>query len=239
VPGETLNQIIQRAGGFTAQAYAFGLEFRRDAIRTSQQQNLESVIRRLETQVRSDAQTRLQNISSPDQAQAAQAALRADEVRLANLRNLRATGRVALGLDPERIQLPSLTLEDGDTVVVPPRPAFVGVYGAVNNDNVVIWRSGMTVDDAIKLAGPNSIADISEAYVLRADGTVLGGATRFGFFGLGGLGAATLYPGDTVVIPEKSDRETFYTTFIRGAKDLTAIFYQFGIGAAALKTLKN
>jgi len=46
-------------------------------------------------------------------------------------------------------------------------------------------------------------------------------------------------PGDTVVVPEKADRETAYTRFIRSAKDITAIFYQFGLGAAAIKTLRN
>jgi hypothetical protein len=58
-------------------------------------------------------------------------------------------------------------------------------------------------------------------------------------FGLGGIRSVKVQPGDTVVVPERADRETFYTAFIRGAKDITAIFYQFGIGAAALKTLKN
>jgi protein involved in polysaccharide export with SLBB domain len=238
-PGETLNQIIERAGGFTAQAYAYGLEFRRDSVKVSQQRNLETVVRRLETQVRADAQTRLQNVTSAEQAQATQAALRADEVRLNNLRTLQATGRVALGLDPERVQLPSLALEDGDVVNVPTRPAFIGVYGAVNNENAIIWRAGITVDEAIRKAGPTVAADTGQAYVLRADGTVLSSTEKFAFFGLGGLGGTALYPGDTVVVPEKPDRETLYTTFIRGAKDLTAIFYQFGLGAAALKTLQN
>jgi hypothetical protein len=75
--------------------------------------------------------------------------------------------------------------------------------------------------------------------VLRADGTVLSGNQVAGFFGMGGIRSVKLQPGDTVVVPERAERETLYTTFIRGAKDITAIFYQFGLGAAAIKTLRN
>ena len=238
-PGETLPQLLQRAGGFTPDAYVYGTEFRREATRQSQQQNLDKLIQRLETQMLSDTQTRLQNITSAEQAQTTQAALQADRLRLANLRQLKASGRVALRLDPERTELPTLPLEDGDTVTVPHRPGFVGVYGAVNNDNALLWRPGMTVGEAIREAGTSLYAEPGESFVLRADGTVLGSDRTWGAFGFGGIRGVKLLPGDTVVVPEKADRESAYTAFIRGAKDLTAIFYQFGLGAAAIKTLKD
>ena len=160
-------------------------------------------------------------------------------MRLATLRNLKATGRLALGLNPERIELPSIPLEDGDAITVPNRPAFVGVFGAVNNENALLWRPGMTLRDVVDSAGADLYADVSESYVLRADGTVLGGGQVMGLFGLGGIRSVKVQPGDTVVVPERADRETLYTAFIRGAKDITTIFYQFGLGAAAIKTLKN
>jgi hypothetical protein len=45
-------------------------------------------------------------------------------------------------------------------------------------------------------------------------------------------------PGDSIVLPEKVDRETGWSIFTRNAKDITQILYQFGIGAAAYKTLR-
>lgn len=238
-PGETLKQLLQRAGGFTSEANVFGLDFRRETTRSTQQQNLERVIQRLEAQIISDSETRLQNVSSADQAQAAQAALRANQLRLANLRNLKASGRVALSLDPARPEVPALALEDGDAVNVPNRSAFVGVFGAVNNENALIWREGQTVGDVVRRAGATPLADVGETYVLRADGTVLSGSQVTGFLGFGGIQRVRVEPGDTVVVPERADRETAYNAFLRGAKDFTAILYQFGIGAAALKTLRN
>jgi protein involved in polysaccharide export with SLBB domain len=238
-PGETLRQIIQRAGGFTTEAYVFGLDFRRESTRVTQQQNLDRVVQRIEAQTLSNTQTKLQNVTSMEQAQAMQASVQSDQLRLAALRNLKATGRVALQLDPERVDLPGIFLEDGDTITVPNRPAFVGVFGAVNNENALLWKPGMSVGDVINRAGTTLYSDASESYVLRADGTVLSGNQVAGFFGMGGIRSVKLQPGDTVVVPERAERETLYTSFIRGAKDITAIFYQFGLGAAAIKTLRN
>lgn len=241
-PGETLGQLVQRAGGFTPQAYTFGTDFRRESTRTAQQQNLDRLVQRLELQAQSDAQTRLQNVSTPEQQAAAQAGLQADRMRLAALKNLRATGRIALRLDADKpVQLPDITLEDGDTVTVPERPSFVAAFGAVNNDNVVLWKPGMTVGELLAHAGPTALAELEETHVLRADGTVLSAEQASGgFFSRPtDIRHTRLMPGDTVVVPEKADRETPYTRFIRGAKDFTTIFYQFGLGAAAIKTLRN
>jgi polysaccharide biosynthesis/export protein len=239
VPGETLSALIKRAGGFTAQAHVFGLDFRRESTRLLQQQNLDKVVKRLESQILSDTQAKLQNINSTEQAQAADANAKANQLRLANLRNLKATGRVSFTLDPDKLVLPDIALEDGDSVNVPNRSAFVGVYGAINNENALLWKPGITVDNVLALAGTNVYADPTETFVLRADGSVLSGNQVNSWLNWGGIRGVKLQPGDTVVVPERADRETPYTAFIRGAKDITAIFYQFGLGAAAVKTLRN
>ena len=56
---------------------------------------------------------------------------------------------------------------------------------------------------------------------------------------LGGVMDKPLYPGDAIFVPEKIDRRTGYVQFMQGAKDWTQLIYQFGLGAAAYKTLKN
>jgi hypothetical protein len=233
-----LAQLIRRAGGFTADAYPFGMEFRRESTRISQQENLNRLIKRYEQQVQADTSKRLQNVSavnSQDQAAAIQAGIQADQLRLTSLRKLQATGRVALGLEPSNPTLPLLTLEDGDTVTVPPVPAFVGAFGAVYNENAILWKPGMNVRDVLRQAGLTNYSDDGELYVMRADGTVQGGSGG-GFFSSSN-NSLSLMPGDTVVVPEKADRETAYSAFVRGAKDWTAILAQFGLGAAAFRSL--
>jgi hypothetical protein len=48
-----------------------------------------------------------------------------------------------------------------------------------------------------------------------------------------------LAPGDTVVVPDLTNRETPWNAFVRGAKDWTQILSNFGLAAAAIKTLRN
>jgi hypothetical protein len=42
-------------------------------------------------------------------------------------------------------------------------------------------------------------------------------------------------PGDAIIVPEDLTR----TTWVKDLKDWTQIFYQFGLGAAALAVIKN
>jgi hypothetical protein len=42
-----------------------------------------------------------------------------------------------------------------------------------------------------------------------------------------------------IVLPEKTDHESAWSVFTRNAKDITQIIYQFSLGAAAIKTLRN
>jgi hypothetical protein len=119
---------------------------------------------------------------------------------------------------------------------VPTTPAFVAAAGSVNNDNVFIYRPGKTVGDVLASAGLNEESEPSETFVLRADGSIFG-RKKVGWFSR--FEDTKLMPGDTVVVPSKVDRESGYNTLMRGLRDWTQIFSNLGIGAAAIKTLKN
>jgi protein involved in polysaccharide export with SLBB domain len=247
VPGETLPQLIARVGGTTPEAYLYGVELQRVSVRDQQAQNLQSVARRLEEQITAGIATRQANLTIVDASQLAmqqqriQTEERLARERLERMRKMQPSGRIALELNPEAPELPPLALEDGDRVLVPPRPSFVGIAGAVYNENVLVWRPHRTVADYMQSAGPTESADIDNTFVLRADGSV---ATRPESGTLFGMNRSTLHktvlaPGDTIVVPEKIDRETVYTGFMRGLKDWTQVIYQLGLGAAAVKVLRN
>jgi protein involved in polysaccharide export with SLBB domain len=237
--GETLPQLLQRVGGLTPQAYVYGTEFTRESVRKLQQENLDQVIRRLETQGQSASATLAANLTGDRVAQAAtlqQQQQQRMQAQIANLRALKSKGRVSLELDTNKPELPSLPLEDGDTILVPTLPAFVAAAGSVNNDNVFIFRQGKTVADVLLAAGLNEDSEPNQAFVLRADGSIFSRRTA-GW--LSRFEGAKLMPGDTVVVPSKVDRESGYNTLMRGLRDWTQIFSNLGIGAAAIRTLRN
>jgi len=244
--GETLPQLVARVGGTTPEAYVFGTELTRESVRQQQAQTLESVVKRLEEQASAGVAARQANltVSDPTQLAMQQQRIVTEErlarERLTRLRQMKPSGRISLELAPNQPELPPLTLEDGDRIVIPPRPSFVGVAGAAYNENVLVWRPSRPLSDYLKSAGPTESADIENVFVLRADGSV---ASRGQSSWLGmrrdSLESLVLAPGDTIVIPEKVDRETNYTAFMRGVKDWTQIIYQLGLGAAAVKVLRN
>jgi len=238
-PGETLPQLLQRIGGLTPQAYVYGTEFTRESVRKQQQANLDQVIRRLETQGSSAGATLVANLTGERAAQAAtlqQQQQQRMQAQISSLKTMRSKGRVSLELDAAKPDLPNLPLEDGDTILVPPLPAFVAAAGSVNNDNVFIFRQGKTVGDVITSAGVNEDSELSQAFVLRADGSIFSRKAAGWFTS---FESAKLMPGDTVVVPSKVDRESGYNTLMRGLRDWTQIFSNLGIGAAAIRTLRN
>ena len=240
--GETLPQLIARVGGLTPQAYLYGVEFTRESVRKQQQQNLDQLIRRLETQMQSASATLTANLTGDRAFQAStlqQQQQQQMQSQISRLKNLRSKGRVALELDAAVSKLdgmPALPLEDGDAILIPSQPAFVSAAGSVNNENVMIYRPGKTVGEVMRAAGLSEDAEASQAFVLRADGSVLSRNSTGWFSSFEG---AKVMPGDTLVVPPKVDRESAYNFLVRGLRDWTQIFSNLGIGAAAIKTLRN
>ncbi|PRD64381.1 sugar transporter [Malikia granosa] len=241
-PGETLRQLIKRIGGLTPQAYVFGTEFTRESVRQQQQKNLDQVIAKLEASLSSQSSTQLANLGADRAAQAAamvEAQKQSQQQQLARLKSLRSNGRVALELSPTQnslAALPDVPLEDGDRIVMPSTPGFVAAFGAVNNENVFVHKPGRTVEDVLRIAGVTEDGELDQAFVLRADGTVVARKDRSGWFG-GSFDSLALMPGDTVVVPQKVDRESKWTFITRAVKDWTQILANLGLGIAAINTL--
>jgi polysaccharide biosynthesis/export protein len=233
-PGETLRHLISRIGGLTPQAYLYGAEFTRESTREDQQKRLDEYINELEKSVERNASG--QRALTGDEAVAERQAVESQRRLLDKLRQMRATGRIVLELKPTADnlkELPDLMLEDGDRLLVPFKPATVNVIGSVYNSNSFIFKPGKTVSDYMRLSGgPTKNGDKGRSFVIRADGTTLGGNGHNALF-LNGFEQARLMPGDTIVVPEKLDKGAL----LRGFKDWTQIISTFVIGAAAAKVL--
>ena len=240
--GETLKSLLVRAGGLTQSAYVYGLEFSREETRKQQRENLQAASARLQalsaTQTARAAANRRDDSSAASDAAISSASTQAQIARLAQIE---PNGRIALELEPSAASidaLPDLPLEDADRIRIPARPGFVTVAGAVVNNNAFLWKAGRTAGDYVKLAGLDEGAEVSNMFILRADGTVMHASSERGIFGSSGLQAQPLFPGDAVVVPNQLDYETWGRALVRNLKDWSQIFSQFGLGAAAIRTLR-
>jgi len=242
-PGESLSSVLQRAGGLTHDAYLFGSGLYRDDVRKNQIENLQKLMRRLETESSAQIAQLSQSLGASSDANLAQtrvlAAQNAQRQALERLRGIRPEGRIALGLEPDLYnyinKLPEIRVQNGDRLVIPSRPDFVYIYGAVNTESALIYRPGQTVADYLKLAGVGVAADRSAVIVVRADGSAF--TTDPSAWFSASVSNLKLMPGDSIVVPDKVDMESTWSSAIRNTKDITQIFYQLGLGAAGLKAL--
>jgi len=234
--GETLKQLVRRVGGLTPSAYLFGSEFTRESARLIQQARLDEIVSEFELNVERQGSSKSENVLSSEEALALKDRIETQRHLAAKLRELKATGRIVLGIKPAETaaeSLPDLVLEDGDRFVVPYRPATVNVVGAVYNDNSFVYEHNRSFNYYLHRAGGGTRnADRRHSIVVRADGSVVSGTQVASWFS-GGLESLRLLPGDTIVVPEKIDQ----TTFLKGLKDWSQVIAQFGLGAAAVITL--
>jgi protein involved in polysaccharide export with SLBB domain len=235
--GETLTELIQRAGGLSRNAYVFGTQFFRKSIKQQQQDNIDIAAKKMQTQIEAQAASLKQSLSETDKLQA-QAQLVDQQQMLKRISDIKANGRISLDLDPDKPVLPALSLADGDTIEIPVRPGMVGVFGEVFTETSQIHRPGMTVGGTLAKAGVSKDADRENILLIRADGTVISNANKFGWWG-STIEGIKLQPGDSVFVPSMVDKRTAYSLFIQGAKDWTSILYQLALGAVGIKTLRN
>jgi polysaccharide biosynthesis/export protein len=231
--GETLGQLIQKAGGLTPQAYLFGAEFLRESVRADQQKRLEKYRQDLEREIETTAATQLSNAAKADEAQAMTARIQSERQLVQKLQSVQATGRIVLNLKPgsnDITPIAGMTLEDQDRFLVPSKPATVSVLGSVYTPNAFMHAENRRTNDYLRQAGgPTRNADSSRAYIVQADGSVIPKQDLGSSFE-----KKKLNPGDSVVVPERILKPTFMSQF----RDWTQILFQIGMTAATIAALQ-
>lgn len=236
MPGETLRQVVMRAGGLSPEAYLYGSEFTRESTRVLQQQRIDEYVQTLELQTQRGVLSGATTAVSAQDIASSQAALVSSRELLARLHQLRATGRIVLQVKPDSAgidSLPDLSIEDGDIFTVPPKPATVNVVGSVYDQNSFMFAQKRRVGDYLKMAGgPNRDADKKHIFIIRADGSVVSRETSSGLWG-NTFESAGMSPGDTIIVPEK----TFRPSGLRGFLEWSQLFSQLALGAAAISVI--
>ncbi len=224
--GETLEDVLARAGGLTNNAFPRGAVFTREKLRQLEAQRLREAEERL--------QGDLLGVQLEGDSFGGQNAERVQEVQglLEDVQNSRPLGRMVIDLaavlDNENYQ--TIRLQDGDRLTVPTIPQAVSVFGEVQFPTSHLHQTGLTVDDYLERSGgPTRQADASRVYVVKADGSVtLPQRSRW----FGGR-SQQLEPGDTIIMPIDVDRLNQLELWT----NVSQIVYQMALGAAAVGNL--
>lgn len=224
-PNTPLAQIVEMAGGLTPRAFVYGTRFFRESVRAQQRRSFLEAVDQMEISL---AAAPLNGDGLMDagerQSQVAAARVFIDKLRLKE-----PDGRLVMDLTPSVTNLPgTLPLENNDRIVIPPRIATVGVFGAVYRPASFLLGDGkaLRVKDYVAQAG-GAIrgGDKGNIFVVRANGSVL---TR----NRGALNARVL-PGDTVFVPIKTQSSSVWAK----VRDMAQIVFQFGLTAAAIAAI--
>ena len=183
---ERLSDLMERCGGFTPDAFEEGLVFVRGSIVDDiEKRHVRSILASTET-------TLLDSLNRPLPKLDQTVDLRGANRIIINVREALKNSK-----SPDNV-----TLQRGDYIYVPRRPAGVQVLGAVAMNGTIVFKKGRNADYYIKASGGFSKnADKGQTRLAKSSGRVLSGGHAF---------QTTIEPGDMVLVPQKVKRDKYW-----------------------------
>ena len=222
--GESILDVIERAGGLSDQAYPFGAVFTRVSVKQEQQEGFRRTARELNNAL---ALAMLkQNISGE--------ALTAASGLISSFATVEAAGRVVVEADPVVLrQSPekNLTLEGGDAIFMPKRPNFVLTAGDVLNPGALQFRPGKTVEDYLAEAGGfQETADEGRVFIVFPNGV-----SQPVSLSRWSRNSIMVPPGSTIVVPK--DVNPLETLNI--VREITQVLSNLAVSAASVAVISR
>ncbi|ELB2749058.1 SLBB domain-containing protein [Vibrio diabolicus] len=222
--GETLSELLDRAGGLTEFAHPQGAIFTREALRLQEQKLLNQYAADMRKETAKKTFRADSNIGS---------VISDPEKTLAFVEEAsrsKALGRMVVQLN--RIlkgeRSADFMLEDGDFLFVPTFRNTVSIMGEVQVPITYLLDNKLDVNDYLnKAGGAKKQADEDRIFVVRADGSVYKPSSGYWF----GNNKEGLKAGDTIVVPIDTDYRDALSTWTAA----TQILYQTGVAINALK----
>jgi len=201
--GENLSSILTRAGGMRGDAYPYGAILERVQVREIEERSDGELLQRVQAE---GATLNLIPNTDADQKAAKDAALMQWQSTLEQLQNTPPAGRLLIHISRDLrrwAHTPAdIEVRAGDVLLIPKKPNFVTIEGAVYHPTAVTYRPGKSAGWYLRQAGgPTNMASKKAVFAIRADGSVVSGSG--GWFS-GGVENAALQPGDMLVVPEKA-----------------------------------
>ena len=221
--GETIAEIIARAGGLTEDAFPQGAIFTRVEIARLENERAAELAETIRADVAASMLT--QERRSVDLAELSSIS--------ETLQNFEGKGRLLFDLDKALAGVAgeNLVLADGDRLAIPQKSLTVSIIGQVRRQGTHVFQSDYDVKDYLSLAaGMTNRADKKAMYIVKANGAVMSAKTSWLKFS---NPQQQLAPGDTIVVPVNNrykDRLTMWA-------DITQIIYNSAVALAALVTL--
>ncbi len=224
--GETINDLIQKAGGYTDNAYEFGAIYLNEDAKSINAKSKEILYQKFLDNILTVSE---QNIS-----------LNFDMTPLVSLirelKNTEVNGRVVINLlDDSSMDL--YKIKEGDELFVPERNNVVYVYGETSTEGAVMFSENQDVEYFIeKSGGYKRFADDESIYVLHPNGESQLYKSKRNIFESSPKDEIKIYPGSIIFVPRALDESTPRRL---AAQAYVSILGNLGIALASLSAIND
>ncbi len=223
--GETIEDLINKAGGFTDNAYPYGAVYENEDARLINKKAQDLLYDEF-----------LDNIIAISQLNIGQNFDLAPILQLTEeIKNSKPSGRIVVDLLSEDDQS-FLNIRAGDNLIIPEKNNSVFVYGEVSSEGAIRFVPNEGVDYFVnKSGGYKRFADNESIYILHPNGETQRYSKQRNLFA-NEPRELKMYPGSVIFVPRKLDNSS---TRRLATQAYVSILGNLGVALASLSSINN
>ena len=224
--GETINDLLKKAGGFTNNAYPFGAIYENDDAKAINKKAKEVLYNEF-----------LDNIIAMSQQTIGDTKFDPIPIieLIQKLQESEPNGRIIVDIVDESKQ--SQNVRSGDSLIIPEKTNIVYVYGEINTEGAVMYAPNEDANYFIeKSGGLKKFADDGSIYILHPNGETQSYSKKRNIFESQPSSSIKIFPGSIIYIPREMDERAANTL---ATQAYVSILGNLGIALASLSSINN
>ncbi len=224
--GETISDLIEKAGGYTDNAYKFGAVYVNEDAKLINEKSKEILYQEF-----------LDNIIAVSQQNIGGTFDLTPIVKLTEeLKNTEVNGRVVIDLVNES-SIDLYKVKEGDELFIPERNNVVYVYGETSSEGAVMYSDNQGVEYFVnKSGGLKKFADSDSIYILHPNGESQLYKSKRNIFESSPKNEIRIYPGSIIFVPKALDESAPRRL---AAQAYVSILGNLGIALASLSAIND
>lgn len=223
---ETLNDLIEKAGGFNKNAYPFGAIYLNEAAKVINKKSNDILYEEF-----------LDNLIVISQKNVGSNMNLTPIITLTNeIRKAKPNGRIVIDIiDESKADL--FTVSDGDELFIPELKNNIYLYGEVSSEGSILFEEGKDIEYFVKKSGGyKKYADVESIYILYPNGESSRYSKKRNIFESKPMSDIELYPGSIIFVPKRIDESTSNRL---AAQAYVSILGSIGVTLASLSSINN
>ena len=221
--GQTISDLIEKAGGYTKNAYQFGAIYLNEDAKKVNELSKEILYQEFLDSIIAASQQNIGDLTPV--------------VKLTeDIKNTSPNGRVVINLlNDASIDL--YNIKEGDELFVPERNNVVYVYGEISSEGAVMYSDNQDVEYFVeKSGGYKKFADNESIYILHPNGESQRYRSKRSIFERSPKSEIKIYPGSIIFVPRALDESAPRRL---AAQAYVSILGNLGIALASLSAISD